>query len=38
MRFWDIDDNASEYITGEFIDNINHLYIDGIKLEGIKIN
>ncbi len=39
IRFWDTDDLVSEWSqTATFTDNLGSLQLEGLKLEGIKIN
>ncbi|HCC67721.1 TPA: hypothetical protein DEP90_00715, partial [Patescibacteria group bacterium] len=38
IRFWDTDDNVSDWENGTLQDTLGHFRIDGIKLEGITIN
>ena len=39
MRFWDIDDNVSSWsATNTFRDSLMHLYLNGLKLNGITLN
>lgn len=39
MRFWDIDDNVSSWSSvNTFRDSLMHLYLNGLKLNGIKID
>jgi len=39
MRYWDIDDNVSSWsATNTFRDSLMHLYLNGLKLNGITLN
>jgi hypothetical protein len=38
MRFWDIDDNTSNWTTGQFTDTRKRLKLDGINLGGISFD
>lgn len=37
MRFWDIDDNVSNWVTGEFVD-AKRFYLDGLRMNGIRLD
>jgi hypothetical protein len=38
MRFWDTDDNVSNWATGQFIDIIKSFQINGLQINGIQLN
>ncbi|MFA7654495.1 MAG: hypothetical protein WCX98_00145, partial [Candidatus Dojkabacteria bacterium] len=38
MKFWDNDDNESTWVTGNFTDNPGKFQLEGLKLEGLKID
>ena len=38
MKFWDSDDNESSWVTGNFTDNPGRFQLEGLKLEGLKID
>lgn len=38
MRFWDIDDNVSNWTTGQFTDNPNRMGFEGVRLEGVRVD
>jgi len=38
MRFWDIDDNASDWVTGQFTDVIQNFQFEGLQIDGLQIN
>jgi hypothetical protein len=39
IRFWDIDDNVSSWSdVNYFYDSLKHLYVDGLRLKGVRLN
>jgi hypothetical protein len=38
MRFWDIDDNVSDWVTGQFTDTLKRFQLDGLQMDGIQLN
>ena len=39
IRFWDIDDNTGAWsATGTFKDSLFHFYLNGLKLDGVRID
>ena len=38
IRFWDIDSNVSDWSTGSFRDSLMHLYLNGLRLNGIRLD
>ena len=38
MRFWDTNDNASNWVTGQFIDTLKSFQLNGLQIDGIQLN
>jgi hypothetical protein len=38
MKFWDIDDNASNWVTGQFTDTLKSFQFNGLQMNGIQLN
>jgi hypothetical protein len=38
IRFWDTDDNVSEWTTGEFTDTLKSFQFNGLRMNGIQLN
>jgi hypothetical protein len=38
MKFWDTDDNASDWVTGQFTDTLKSFQFNGLQINGIQLN
>jgi len=38
MKFWDIDDNESEWVTGQFTDTLKSFQLNGLQMNGLQLN
>jgi hypothetical protein len=38
MKFWDTDDNASDWVTGQFTDTLKRFQLDGLRMDGIRLD
>jgi hypothetical protein len=38
MRFWDTDDNASDWVTGQFTDTLKSFQFNGLQMNGLQLN
>jgi hypothetical protein len=38
MKFWDTDDNASDWVTGQFTDTLKSFQFNGLQMNGLQLN
>jgi hypothetical protein len=38
MKFWDTDDNESDWVTGQFTDTLKSFQFEGLQMNGIQLN
>ena len=38
MRFWDTDNNASDWVIGQFTDALNNFRLNDLRMDGVQIN
>jgi hypothetical protein len=38
MKFWDTDDNDSNWVTGQFTDTLKSFRFSGLQIDGIQLN